>query len=302
MHHTVILNPTAGGGRSGRRQKALEAALEAAELRFRIVLTETPGHATALACEAACTSAVVVAAGGDGTVQEVAAGLLKSGGHAALGVFPHGTGNDFARVLSLPTAPLAAARVLAAGRTRRADCGLVHWTEDGAKEERLFVNAVGIGFDAEVAVEAARHKHLRGLAAYLTALLRVVRRWPGPHATLHDGRGTRLYEGPLLMATAGNGISLGGGFLLTPRASVWDGKLDIGIVAHAPVRRIVRLLPDAVRGRHGAQPEVRMHRLSALVAESRTGLPLHADGEVLARRAQRIVASVLPGALRVVVP
>ena len=152
----VVLNPAAGRGAAARAEGAIRAAVARAGGEVRVALTTRRGHAAELAEEAARGGwPVVVAVGGDGTVHECANGVLDSGTSAALGVLPAGNGNDFALIAGIPSGLDAALGHLLASRPRAVDTGRV--------AGRWFVNGVGVGLDARVAIEANRSRRLRGV-------------------------------------------------------------------------------------------------------------------------------------------
>jgi diacylglycerol kinase (ATP) len=300
MRYTFILNPAAGHGAAARRRRAVEAAVAASGLDADLRLTEGPGHAFTLAREAAAEKDVVVAVGGDGTVQEVSGGILASRRPVHLGVLPLGTGNDFVKMLGMPSEPRAAVEALRRARPQAVDYGRVRWWEDGKAAEGTFVNAVGIGFDAQVAGEVGAFKFLPGVAAYLAAVLRTLARWKAPRVRVTVEQAAAppyRYEGPLLLTTAGNGTCSGGGFYLTPAASVTDGLLDVCLIEGISVPRILQLLPFTLFGRHIHAREVHMHRGVRIHLESDAPLPVHADGELLTRAARRLEIEVVPGGL-----
>ena len=311
MRYTVLLNPAAGHGRVGRSRGKIERAFRIAGLDAQVVATKSAEHTATRACEAARSGGAVIAVGGDGTVHHVGRGVAE-GGSGALGVIPLGTGNDFARMLGMPRNLQAAVAALRAAEPVPVDYGIVRWWEDGRPAQRQFVNAVGIGFDAQVAREAAAFKSMPGLTGYLAAVLKTLRHWQAPEiavSTGKDGRPATCYTGPLLLATVGNGATSGGGFRLTPEASLTDGLLDLCLIQAAPARRILQLLPHVLLGRHGASPEVQMHRIRDVGLrtlqgeEGRLGrLPIHADGEVLTEQAERVEIEVVPGGLSVLMP
>ncbi|MEM1043383.1 MAG: diacylglycerol kinase family protein [Bacteroidota bacterium] len=304
----VILNPAAGNRRAGRERARLEAALGAAGLPFEVFVTERPNHAAALARRAAERFDAVVAAGGDGTLQEVASGLFGTDGGTVLGVIPLGTGNDFARLLGVPKRPEAAVPALLGGEIAPVDAGVVRWREQGEtrRHDALFVNAVGIGFDALVAAEAARTKWVRGVSGYVAAVLRTLRLWTQPEVEVRSvGAEGTVPENrePLFLASVGNGTAVGGGFRLTPEAQPDDGVLDLCFVAGPlSLARILVLMPKAIRGRHLGEPEVSMRRVRHLALRTEAGLPIHVDGEVLTRSAAEVEVEVQPGAFRMLRP
>lgn len=159
----VVFNPAAGARRLRRLERAV-AALEAAGIRAEVLRTGGPGDATLMARAAAAAGArVVVAAGGDGTIAEVAGGIAGSG--AALAVWPMGTANVLAHEWALPFKAQAFAAMVAAGQTRLLHPGLAIFA-DG--RERLFVQMLGVGFDAAVvAAVTPRLKRRLGKGAYV---------------------------------------------------------------------------------------------------------------------------------------
>lgn len=303
MHVTVILNPQARSGRAGRLRPAVDAALRAGGWTPRWMVTTRPGEGRTMAEQAAATSDVVVAMGGDGTVHEVGGGLVRAGTRAVLGVVPAGTGNDFARMLGLPRRPVEAAAALPTAGVHAVDAGRVRWRDGHAVREDVFLNAVGVGFDAYTAHLSAGITALPGILRYLAAVFRALRTFTPPSMTLADpagdGGAACRYAGPLLLVTIGNGRSSGGGFVLTPDASLHDGLLDVCRVTPCSIRRILQVLPRTLTGDHGSAPEVRMGRTASLTVDCPAGVPLHVDGEVLSLEAREVAADVLPGRLRV---
>lgn len=203
----IIFNPTAGGRRRRRLDRALRA-LGRLGLRAELAETTRPGHATALAREAAARGvAVVVAAGGDGTIAEVAAGL--AGSEARLGILPLGTANVLAWELGVPLAPERAAAVLAGGRLAVLRPGIARF---GDGTSRLFVQMLGAGFDAAVVagLDLGLKRRL-GRSAYVVQAAREVVRYRFPRFTAElDGRAEtvvsaivtkgRLYAGRHMLA------------------------------------------------------------------------------------------------------
>lgn len=305
----VILNPAARGGRNRALRPAVEQALAAAGFAVEILETAAPDDAETLARALGETEAFVVAAGGDGTIHEVANGLAGTPG--VLGVLPLGTGNDFANAVGMSTDLPEAARQLAAAEPRRVDLGHVRWTDArGETHERRFANCLGAGFDAHAAALAARTKWLGGRAAYLAAVLRTLWVWRKPslwvrvreHALAGDARDDDAlsYDGPLFLCEIGNGHSVGGGFLLTPDARPDDGLLDVCLVRHLSTRRALGLLPRTFTGDHTGAPEVTMGRMTSLSLAAEEGaVALQADGEILTYDAVEIEVEVEPAALSI---
>lgn len=297
----VILNPTAGGGRAARRAAGIAAAFESAGCAALVLKTERPGHATELARAERSRADLVVAAGGDGTVHEVVRGLAGGTGDAPpLGLLPIGTGNDFASLFALSkTLPEAARALLDPAKDTRIDLGEVTWRDAAGTHTRAFCNAVGMGFDAAVAIAAARMKHLPGVLGYLAAVRRTLGAWQSPVAHIH-GESVPGEPAPRFLLTVGNGRRSGGGFYLTPRADLTDGLLDVCAVRDVGVARALQLLPGVLLGgRHEGQPEVTTARVREIAADFEPPVPLHADGEILSHAAEHVAVRIRPEALRV---
>ncbi|HPE90365.1 MAG TPA: diacylglycerol kinase family protein [Spirochaetia bacterium] len=177
----IILNPIAGKGKAGERVPEIRRLMAEAGLGFELALTERVGHATELAA-AACDRGygVVVAAGGDGTVNEVVNGLMaaKAAGKAVpvLAAFSVGRGNDFAYGADLPGALEECVAVLARGEKRAMDVGVVRGGDYPAG--KYFANGIGVGFDTIVGLEAAKMKRVHGFMAYVLGALKTFALFP----------------------------------------------------------------------------------------------------------------------------
>jgi YegS/Rv2252/BmrU family lipid kinase len=294
---SYLINPVAGGHRD-RRDHPLVESLRTRQPGAEVLLSSAPGDARRLAHERAMDAdTVVVAVGGDGTVHEVAEGLV--GGRAAMAVLPWGSGNDFARMLDSPSQLDAALAWWAQAEPRPCDVGQVRLaTRSGRHVQAHFINSLGIGFEADVALRAGRARLLRGFSRYLIAALihLLYFRPPRMHLRYND----KVIDAPQFLIALGNGRSAGGGFLLTPEARIDDGLLDLCRADDLPLHRLLRILPSVLRGRHGRFDGVHSDRLQSISIDCPEGCGLHADGEHLACDAIRIEVSVLPGALQLV--
>lgn len=299
----VIVNPAADRGRAARAVPPLEARLAAAGARWEVRRSERPGHAAELAESAAGAGwPAVVAVGGDGVIHEVANGLLRAAGEAPtlpLGLVPAGSGNDFVKLLGIPPRrPAAAADRLLAAAPRRVDVGRVERcvADQGPEGVWHFTNGVGLGFDAQVATEASRIRRLRGLAIYALALARTLRRLQSPRIRVEvDGRVVADRE--LVLATIANGACHGGSFRLTPGARLDDGALDVLVAHRRTVPGVLRLIPRVLRGDLHGIPGVELLRGAVVRVRSEVPLPIHADGELVARGVRELDVRVLPGRL-----
>ena len=301
MKTAVIVNPTAGRGLAGRRIEPVLRAFDRCGVRAELFETRLRGDAVSLARSASADFDVVVVVGGDGTVHETASGLCASGGHAALAVIPSGSGNDFAKVLRMPSRPARAVEAILASPVHPVDVGVVTVTDDdGELRDGLFINAFGIGFDSVVAERASRSRKVRGTLGYLSVALRTLAGWTPIRMAVSSPDWHR--EGSTLLVTLGNGTCSGGGFYLTPEASVTDGLLDFCHVAGISAARMLLLLPRVLWGGHlNARPVTYFKTASALI-ESAVPVPVHLDGEILSNKARRVVIKVRAGALSVRAP
>jgi len=296
----VILNPAAAGGRARRSWDGLAGALAEAGLDYTLVETDAPGHATELAQSLAASNDIIAAAGGDGTVHEVANGLLRApeGVRAALAVVPVGTGNDFVKLLT-GRDPRDAVAALVAGRFRTVDVGRAVW--HGGSE--YFVNGMGTGIDVEVVRQMSRARHVRGVAGYLLAVLKALRVFRPISLRLRQGDES-WSERRVMIIAVGNGVSQGGGFYLTPGARPDDGRLDLCMVDEIGLARIARALPRLMRGSHTDLPEVTMSTFQQLEVRAEAGRPLffQVDGELREPAGlDHLRIEVVPQALRVIV-
>lgn len=294
----LICNPTAGRGRAGKLLPEVRAFLKNQGVETDVAVTRAAREATTLAAEAVAAGvALVIAMGGDGTLQEVGQGLVaarpSANGNAdatRLGVIPVGTGNDFAKMLAATPDWRAACTRIANGQTRRVDVGRVNG--------RVFLNNVGIGFDAQVGIEAQKIHWLRGQAVYLAALARnmlLSYRTPAVSVHLDDEQ----VKQSITLLTIGNGRCSGGGFWLTPQAEVDDGLFDICLVRGLSKLQMLALVPKAMQGTHVTAEPVRMTRARKVTITSAEPLPVHADGEILYTDAHQLTVELLPAALDV---
>ena len=290
----VIFNPAAGRGRAPWRVERLRRRL-GGQAEFRA--TDAPGHAEELAREAADEGfPVVAAAGGDGTLHEVANGLLRADRPAtALAVLPIGSANDYAHTLGQDAD--AWLRRDAVTAERRVDVGFVR---SACGRARWFINGLGLGFNGAVTMESRRIRGLQGVPLYTLALVRALwYRYDFPRMVVTiDGEERHT---PTLAFSA----SLGqreGNFMLAPNAVLDDGLFDY---LHAgPVGRLelLRYVPGMITGRLPPHPHLRQGRCREVRLRSEAPVPVHLDGEMFCEPrdgVRELEIRMLPGALRV---
>lgn len=279
----VVVNPVAGKGRAVKALPVIEQEFKRYSLEYEICLTESPWHAAKLAEEAVTLGYDVVAAGGDGTANEVLNGLMLARnnglGTTRMGVLPVGRGNDFGFSMGVPSNLKEACQALAEGKTRWIDIGLIR---GGLYPHgRYFGNGVGIGFDAVVGFVAAELP-LSGFPAYLIATLKTMLLYyhaPLLEITL-DGQ---TFHKPCLMVSIMNGYRLGGGFYMTPDSKPDDRIFDLCIAGKVSRTRILRIIPSFFKGSQGRwKQDISFHRSAEITVRSLDGaLPTHADGETI---------------------
>ena len=298
---TVILNPSAGKGKSGRVWMRAKERLDRSGQQYEFRVTSRRGEASAMASEASTRR--VVAVGGDGTLQEVANGLI--GTEKLMGIIPAGSGNDLIKSLGIPSAAEPAVDIILAGTTRRIDAGRVacsakHDANADDPGGRYFVNGVGVGFDAAVAARTQQIPRLTGTALYLAAVFQTLGSYQSPlFRVMMNGD---VLESRHLLVAIGNGRCAGGGFFLTPEATVDDGLLDVCLIGEARVPRILTLMPRAMSGRHGSAREVSFARTEEIRLSAEDGFYVHADGEIVGRNVRSVAVRIIPGALGVLAP
>lgn len=303
MRYKIIVNPTSGRGTGERSIPQIETCLNAAHLEFDLVRTERPWHAASLA-QAAVTDGypVVVAAGGDGTVNEVINGLMaakKSGAdNVAMGVLTVGRGNDFAFSMGIPSELEAGCQILAQNHRRTIDIGRV--TGGLFPEGRYFGNGVGIGFDAVVGFEALKLKRLHGFASYIVAALKTIFLYfqaPTIRVVIDDSEITL----PALMVSIMNGTRQGGGFMMAPDGIQDDGFFDICIARQVTRLQMFPLITKFMAGTQAEHEAILMNRATRLSATAIDGvLPAHADGETLCVEGTELTVEILPRHLELI--
>ena len=291
MKVRAILNPRAGLA-AHRTQEAVERGHSSWD-DYAVYLTRAPGHATELAQEAVAGGAdLVLAVGGDGTVNEVTRGLL--GSRVALGIVPVGSGNGLARALRLPLRPERALASLASGVRRRMDVGLLNGLP--------FLNVAGAGFEAVVSQafhERGRRGGRRGVLGYLRLSLDELRAYRPVPLTI-ETPDERLEIAPFVLTFA-NGPQYGSGAVINPGGRLDDGLLEIVIFDEQPLLRLLTAAPRLFLGGLERSPGYRRLIASKVTVTARTPVAVHRDGDP-ERPTDRIDVELRPAALEIVVP
>jgi YegS/Rv2252/BmrU family lipid kinase len=303
----VIVNPASARGATGAAWPGLASDLRRHFGPFAVAFTERAGDASVIAeREARAGRRFVIACGGDGTVNEVANGLLRAGAGAELGLLPSGTGGDLRRTLRVPGRAAAAARALREGQTRLMDAGRVTFAAEGGEESRYFLNVASFGMGGDVIrrvkeqtwLGAGGPRLVGGRLAFAAAAAQsaVTFERPAVSVRLDEGEETRMAVTNFAVA---NARFFGGGMKIAPAAKVDDGLFDVVAVGDLSALDIFANSYRLYLGTHLGLREVRHARARRVSARAAGGaeVSLEVDGELVGRLPASF--EVLPKALRV---
>ncbi len=279
-----IVNPASGKGRGNKIIPRLKSILNRNPVKHEIIITEGPNHATDICKDISDNSSgVIVSVGGDGTLNEVINGLNLEKENT-IGVLPIGSGNDFIKNIGLKKIFDHDIDLILNNKNRKyitVDIGIVEYfrKNSASRETKIFSNAVGIGFDAQVAHLNQNNKKLSGIISYIHAVFRSLKSLKYLDLSLKFN--DLEINGHKLLVTVGNGISSGGGFYLNPYAIVDDGLLDITIVDKISKPRLVQALPKALFNKLETVAEAKMYKSKAAMLKLNFPAYVHTDGESL---------------------
>lgn len=291
----LVINPRAGRGRGAQIGFAVRDRLRAAGFQVRTRFSERDREADHIVQDwLAGGLRDVVLAGGDGTIFQGLNGFMRTGlPDATLGVVPIGTGNDFVKMLDLAGPSRDAWREACA----RIVSGVLRHVDVGRCNQVFFANGMGLGLDAQVAMEANRLGWVKGTAVYGLALARVLARRPRPVMTRLEVDGEPAISGPMTLVSAANGRCYGGNFRIAPTAQLDDGLLELIWADGLSVAGIMRLVPSVMLGRHIGRPHIHHRQCRSLRIRTETPVVVHADGEIVNAAATAVDVQILPGAL-----
>jgi diacylglycerol kinase (ATP) len=291
MSVAVIINPVAGGRASlpaEERVRLAEQALARHRIAGRVELTRAAGHGSELARQAVADRCeVVVAWGGDGTINEVASQLIDT--TTALGIVRAGSGNGLAREMGIPPRPEQALDISLTGRDRAIDVGEI--------EGRPFLNVAGIGFDADMAAEFNRlGGERRGRLRYARVVARALFRYRASRYAI--AAGGRQFETDALLVAIANLTQYGSDAFIAPGARPDDGLLDVVVVGERGVPGRIGLVPRVFSQTiHHAAGVTRFPAERVVVTASHP-MTFHVDGEPHAGGTS-VEARVRPAAIRI---
>ena len=297
-----LVNPASDNGVTGRRWPELAHRAEQLGLSGETLFSERPGHLIELAERAARDGAtLVVAVGGDGTMNEVVNGLVRAGTETELATIPLGTGMDFGRTYGISSSFDDAVRVAVNGGPRTIDVGRVSYREwSGAEGERYYANVGSVGMSAAVAQRAnGMSKALGGKATFFYALTRVFLEWKNTNVTVRLDDGTQR-EGRMHDVIVANGQWHGGAMWLAPNAKPDDGLFDVVLIGDVTKRDFITTAPKIYKGTYLAHPKVELLQSRAVSVDAPERLPIELDGEQVGTTPVRF--EIVPAAIRVRVP
>lgn len=267
-----IVNPIAGGGRTKRLIPMIDNKMNEVNMDYKIILTNGPKEATAIAKK--CLEEgynKIVAVGGDGTVNEVALGILDHG-KGILGILPSGTGNDLARILNTPQEPDKAVDFILKGRDKDIDVGIV--------DDQFFLNIASIGFDSEVAKtnERVKMKFKSGLS-YILSLFITLFKYKFIKVELEVDNYKTMCE--ILLIAVGNGKYYGGGVKILPMADIEDGYFNVCLIKRISKLKMLFLLPTIINGSHiKISKYVNVFKAKEVKVRTNMNSYLNIDGEI----------------------
>lgn len=286
---TLIVNPSAGGGRVRQLLPRIERALDARRQVFRVEPTRSLEHGIDLAFEAIDAREIPVVVSGDGLLGAIGGAIAGTG--ATLGLIPAGRGNDLARGLGIPTDPVAAVECLIAGHTRPIDVGEANG--------RRFLGIASVGFDSDANRIANEARFLKGTPVYAWAALRALIGWKPARFTLREGERRSRFTG-YTVAVANNGF-YGGGMNIAPGADPSDGLLDVVTIGEVGRLRFLLHLPRVFKGTHVEDEEVvTVRRTRSIEISASRPFTMYADGDPLTELPATV--RILPGELELIVP
>ena len=269
---TMIVNPVSGAGHASSVGEKAAALLQKLDVAFTLRITESIGHATELARQAAQRGdTTVIAVGGDGTVNEVAAGLAET--KTALGIIPAGNGNDFAKALGIPKGWEDALHYLLKTTPRLVDTGRAN--------DRFFINICGTGFDVMVLENMLKAKErVHGKLPYLYGIFITMLRFKPIHMRIETVEGLVIDE-PCAHFSIANGQYFGSGIHIMPRSKADDGIFDILVIDKISRWKIFINLPSLLKGTILNKPFSHHYRTTECQL-SAPNMHLNLDGEIVA--------------------
>ncbi len=299
----LIFNPVANQGGAQKILPKVQELFKSFNFEYDLMLTDYHGHALDLAKkEAESGRVMIIAAGGDGTMNEVINGLMRADLQGKklpiLGVLPVGRGNDFSFGMSLPAEVEKNIRAIVEGKTRKIDIGIV--VGGDFPEGRYFGNGVGLGFDTVVGFEAAKVRWAKGAASYIVGLIKTISLYntaPTYEIILDDETITQ----PSLLVSIMNGKRMGGLFHMAPAGDPGDGLFNLCLASQVPQMKILPLASRFISGNQEGHSAIRMLTSAKVKVKAINGnIPAHADGETICVAGKELTIELIPHAIEII--
>ncbi|HZK00832.1 MAG TPA: diacylglycerol kinase family protein [Tissierellaceae bacterium] len=268
--YLFVINPIAGDGRAKLVKPLIEEIMTKNQIDYDIVFTKEPKEATSIALN--YDYDVLVAVGGDGTVNEIAAGIIKRD-NKILAIIPAGTGNDLSRSLDIPFDLEEAIERIIKGNPREIIVGI--------SNGHSFLNISSVGFDVETLINHKTiRKKIKGNLSYVLAVIYTLFKFKKRKVTIDiDGE---IFERNLMLLAIGNGKYYGGGMKIIPNANPYDDYLYVCLVKDVSNLRALTVLPGIFEGNHLKLTKyVETYKANNIKISSDTRFFLNIDGEVV---------------------
>jgi len=303
-HFSVIFNPTAGKGNALKKLPNIQKFLEDNNLKFKIYITERIGHAIDLAAELCkIPNNATIAAGGDGTINEVINGLMKAKNKKLeftpiFGVLPIGRGNDFAFGAGIPSSLEVCLKALLDRNFQLIDIGLIKGGD--YPTGRYFGNGIGVGFDTIVGLEAAKMKHIHGAAGYMIGALKTLITYPAAPEIEMEINGEKGIYTPALVSIM-NGRRMGGAFFMAPNGKNNDGLLNLCMTQQGTRLKLLQTMLHYTKGTQDSLENTKTALISSITLKAiKGGMATHADGESVCEKGKLLEISCIHNALNII--
>lgn len=264
----VIINPVAGKGATKDMIPKIKDLLKNHTMDIRI--SKCVGDATKIAKEEKENYTDIISVGGDGTLTEVIDGLDNYMGR--LGIIPAGTGNDFARTISLPMTLEECVDIVIKGKTKKVDVPKVNNSH--------FINVASFGIDGGVIIDTDKIKEkIPGSTAYILSSLKNIIQFK-PYKVMIEIDDLML-EREIVLAAVGNGKYFGGGMKVTPLAEIDDGLLDVVIARKTSKMKLIKLFGQLFKGSHLSDPIVEHYKCKKFSIASEKNIYINTDGNLI---------------------
>lgn len=292
MKALFIVNPIAGKGRGLEFVKSFEPLIRD-KMPYHIELTNAKGEATEIAKRyTSQEDYIVFAVGGDGTINEVANGIVGTG--SSLAILPTGSGNDFIRSVYDKYTLAELLEELLDGTNESIDVIQIN--------EKYFLNIASLGLDADVVYNARAYKQKKFIKSDMAYIISLVKTLLGPKGTnltiMVDGK--QICDEEVLLLAMANGVFYGGGIPIMPEAKVNDGLVDLCLIRERRITKLIKLIPSLIKATHTKSELVEVYHAKEVFVEAKNGCRVNIDGEIVV--ANEVHMNIVPNGIQIRVP